>query len=518
MNRKTRIGCCTMVVSAALLTCAPGADAAHPEAHERRTHIRAGSAGTIVAVRGRPASRDMRAEVAAVQYPYPHPRPRLAGFSPLIAITTSDAGFPLGHDFEFEHELESSYVGSALNPTADPGFVIGFLDTGSDVDLVAGTATDTLGLFGFNLTSNSIPIGGVGGEVDASISMPVGFFAAGLSAIDASGTLDYTALVGHSNVCGLAAPAIDCGSGEVLSAVIGMPFLYFYNSIIRVDTPRTVHVAGVTYTGPDVQIQQPYEPLPTFERTIALELGGLSPVVTTANYFPDFADLVTPVIPTLLSLFAGTIPGGGAFFTTIYVIEGEPGPTNPAQAMRVLVDTGAQSSIMSSAMAANLSLPFEPDFTVDVCGVGGLVEGVPGFYLDYIKINARGGALEFSRAPFVVLDLPSPEGGVLDGILGMNFFWNRNVIFEPLPLGVGFFHVSDPVPFAYGDFDVDLDVDVPDAETLVSCVTGPGAGTLNPVCDHIDGDDDGDVDLVDFKQFQLCFSGSGVTADAGCGF
>ena len=264
--------------------------------------------------------------------------------------------------------------------------------------------------------------------------------------------------------------------------------------------------------------RQPDEPLPTFQRTIALELGGLSPVVTTANYYPDFADLETPVIPTLLSLFAGTIPGGGAFFTTIYVIEGEPGPTNPAQAMRVMVDTGAQSSIMSSAMAANLSLPFEPDFTVDVCGVGGLVEGVPGFHLDYIKINARGGALEFSRAPFVVLDLPSPEGGVLDGILGMNFFWNRNVIFEPLPLGIGFFHVSDPVPFAYGDSDVDLDVDAPDAETLVSCVTGPGVGTLNPVCDHLDGDDDGDIDLIDFQRFQLCFSGSGVTTDASCGY
>ncbi len=518
MNRQTRMGCYTIVVSAALLTCLPEADAANPETHELQTHIRAGSAGTIVSVEGRRASRYLRADVAAAGSLYPHPRPRLAGFSPLIAITTSDAGFPLGHDFEFEHGLESSYVGSPLNLSADPGFVIGFLDSGADVDLVAGTATETLGLFGSNLTSNSIPIGGVGGEVNASITMPVGFFAAGLSAIDGSGALDYTALVGHSNVCGLAAPPIDCGTGEVVSAVIGMPFLYFYNTIIRVDTPQTVHVAGVIYTGPDVQIQQPYETLPTFQHTIALELGGLSPVVTTANYYPDFADLETPVIPTLLSLFAGTIPGGGAFFTTIYVIEGEPGPTNPAQAMRVMVDTGAQSSIMSSAMAANLSLPFEPDFTVDVCGVGGIVEGVPGFHLDYVKINARGGALEFSRAPFVVLDLPSPEGGVLDGILGMNFFWNRNVIFEPLPLGIGFFHVSDPVPFAYGDSDVDLDVDAPDAEILVSCVTGPGVGTLNPVCDHLDGDDDGDIDLIDFKRFQLCFSGSGVTADAGCGF
>ncbi|MCH8243525.1 MAG: retroviral-like aspartic protease family protein [Planctomycetes bacterium] len=219
-----------------------------------------------------------------------------------------------------------------------------------------------------------------------------------------------------------------------------------------------------------------------------------------------------------MSLGAGLIPSGGAFFTTIFVLEGEPGPLNPAQPMRVLVDTGAQSSIMSPGMAANLSLPFEPDFTVDVCGVGGLVEGVAGYFVDYVKINALGGALEFSRAPFVVLDLPSAEGGSLDGILGMNFFWNRNVIFEPALLSTAFFHVSDPIAFAYGDFDLDLDVDPEDTTAIVSCVTGPDRSILNPLCDHIDSDDDGDVDLIDFSHFQLCFSDSGFEADPDCGF
>ncbi len=488
---------------------------ADPEDVRRETHIRAGSRQTIVAVKGRAAAPAARSRLGTVQYP--HPRPRLAGFSPLVAIATSDEGQPLGRDL-VEHEIEGSYVGVPLNPTVAPNFVIGFLDTGSDVNLAAGTSADTLGLFGVNLTPNSILIGGVGGQVDASISMPVGFFAQGLSAIDASGALDYNALVGHSNVCGLAAPAIDCGNGEVLTAVIGMPFLAFYTSVIRVDTPTTVRVNGVTYTAPDVQIQDQFDPLPTFSHSIALQFGGLSPLVTTASYFPDFEDQETPIIPTLMSLAAGFIPTGGAFFTTIFVLEGEPDALNPAQPMRVLVDTGAQSSIMSPGMAANLSLPFEPDFTVDVCGVGGLVEGVAGYYVDYVKINAMGGALEFSRAPFVVLDLPSPEGGSLDGILGMNFFWNRNVIFEPALLFTAFFHVSDPIAFAYGDFDLDLDVDPKDAAAIVSCMTGPERSILNPLCDHIDGDEDGDVDLIDFSRFQLCFSDSGLEADPDCGF
>jgi hypothetical protein len=487
--------------------------AGEPEADRRETRIRAGCGRTIVAVEPNPAALNLRTKQASLSYP----RPRLAGFSPLIAIATTDEGYPLGHDLEFEHELQSSYVGSPLNPAAWPGFIVGYLDSGADVNLAAGASAVALGLTGSNLTPNAIAIGGVGGTVDAAITMPVGFFAAGLAAVDVHGHLDYGALVGHSNVCALAAPPVVCGSGEVVTAVVGMPFVAFYNSIIRVDTPRKVSVAGVTYSSPDVQIQDPFDPLPTFTHSISMEFGGLSGVVTTANYYPDFFDLETPIIPTLTSIFAGAIPTGGAFFTTIYVLEGEPDPTNPAQPARVLVDTGAQSSILSSGMAANLSLPYDGDFSVSVCGVGGLVEGVPGHYVDYVKINAQGGALEFSRAPFVVLDLPSPEGGTLDGVLGMNFFWNRNVIFEPAVGSSAFLHVSEPIPLAYGDFDVDLDVDVDDVGTFVSCLTGPAEGMLSPDCDHVDGDEDADIDLIDFGRFQSCFSGDVVTADPGCG-
>ena len=152
-------------------------------------------------------------------------------------------------------------------------------------------------------------------------------------------------------------------------------------------------------------------------------------------------------MPTLLSMMPESIlTFGGAFFADIGVLEGEPGSTNPIQTIRVLVDTGAQSSIISPTVAANLSLPTEPDFTVDVCGVGGTVEDVPGYYIDYVKISALGGALEFSTAPVVVIDLQSPEGGSLDGVLGMNFFWNRNIVFDPSLTVSSFIHVSDPVP------------------------------------------------------------------------
>jgi len=501
-----------------LLALAGGAEAQTKVPSGRETQIRAGYGQSIVAVHPNPASREARAARADVFYPFP--RPRLAGFSPQIAIATSDENRP--PDFEFEHDLESSYVGLPLNAPANRNFVIGFLDSGASFDLAAGTYANTLGLRGVYLTGNTVTIGGVGGEVAGTITYPIGYFIAGLSAVDATGALNLNAVVGHSNVSMVVAPEIDCGNGEVLSAVAGLPLMAFYNSIIRVDTPRRATVGGVTYSGPDIELRQPGVPLPVFARKIALEFGGLAPA-TTANYylFPDPFDPDTfeePLIPTLLSTIPGSPPLGGAFFATLLVIEGEAGPTNPVQEMRVLVDTGAQSSIMSEAMAANLSLPFEPDFTVDVCGVGGLVTGVPGYFVDYVKMNARGGALEFSRAPFVVLDLPAVEGTALDGVLGMNFFWDRNVIFEPSLDASGFFHVSEALPIAYGDSDVDLDVDDADSAFFMTCFTGADAVVMGPDCDHLDLDEDGDVDLTDFAWLQACFSGADLAAEPFCGY
>ncbi|MCH7872426.1 MAG: hypothetical protein IID33_12070, partial [Planctomycetes bacterium] len=167
----------------------------------------------------------------------------------------------------------------------------------------------------------------------------------------------------------------------------------------------------------------------------------------------------------------------------------------------------------------NLNLPLVPDFTVDVCGVGGLVFDVPAYYVDFVKINSLGGPLLFSRAPFVIIDLPSPEGEdiVLDGILGMNFFWNRNLVFEPSLTASAFLHISDPIPVAFGDTDVDFDVDLTDARLIIDCLSGPGTATVSPECDHLDGDQDDDIDMRDYARFQRCFSGGNITADPTCG-
>jgi len=415
-----------------------------------------------------------------------HPQPPVMGFSPLVAITTSDARTT--QDFDWEHSLAGAYVGRELNAPADENFVVGVLDSGSVVDLVAGQSVQTLGLEGENLTSSMFPLGGTGGILEAQITQPMGFFAAGLGAINADGRLDLTRVVGHTNVCGLAAPEISCDNGEEIRAVVGTPLLAFYTTEIRVDQPREVVVRDKRYISPNVELFDFYSPSPVaYPRRIPIALGGLSPVTTASYYaFPDLDDILgemLPLTPTLLSLSNMSIPTGANFYTELNVAHGDVGPLNPVQTMRVIVDTGAQGSTISSHMAARLNLPLEPDFTAEVCGIGGLTQA-SGYYIDYVRINAMGGAMEFARVPFIVIDMESPEGGSLDGILGMNFFWNRNLVLEPTVGGAGFLHVSDPVPYAYIDLNYDDVVDVADFAIFASAWHAtPADPAWNTACD-----------------------------------
>ena len=269
-----------------------------------------------------------------------------------------------------------------------------------------------------------------------------------------------------------------------------------YTAVFRNDNNLTAHHNGQMVSSPNVEIYEPGDSqIPSYPRKFALNFSGLA---TTANFYnisDPFSE--TPEFPTMLTWFDGSFPFGGAFLATIYAVQGEPGPTNPIQEMTVMVDTGAQSSIISPGMIANLGLPIDPDFTVDVCGVGGLEPGIPGYYIDYIKINAQGGALEFSNAPFVVLDLTLSDGTAIDGILGMNFFWNRNIIFEPNPAGSGFLHVSDPVAYGNADFDFDGNVNLVDFAMLASTWMSDAEETSYlPVCDlYLDT-------IIDIKDLQ----------------
>lgn len=64
-----------------------------------------------------------------------------------------------------------------------------------------------------------------------------------------------------------------------------------------------------------------------------------------------------------------------------------------------------------------------------------------------------------------------------------------------------------PAKTEFGDCDSDGDVDLVDFSQFQLCFTGPGGGPVDISCQCGDADGDGDIDLADFGPFQLAFTG-----------
>ena len=58
-----------------------------------------------------------------------------------------------------------------------------------------------------------------------------------------------------------------------------------------------------------------------------------------------------------------------------------------------------------------------------------------------------------------------------------------------------------------GDFDDDGDVDLEDFANWDDCMTGPDGAPYESGCEAFDTESDGDVDLRDFAGFQEAFTG-----------
>ena len=368
--------------------------------------------------------------------------PPIDGFVPWIAVLATNKRLA---ELEIDAVPYSSITGSLL--TADPqnDYALGIFDTGASAHVMGHDQAVSVGISGSYLTTNTVEITGATGSVDAWVSKPLGIFIDGLSACEPNGVLtDTSGMVGEYNV------AIAVGqSGSNLPTAIGSPLSVYYAADFNIDQPVVVVKDGAYYIAPDITFYELSDPcIPSYPNSIPLELRPLGG--TTISYVYDPFDY-PEYNPTSPSVIVGNSLQSLFFVHSVDLTDGNYSAIDKD---RFMLDTGAQITVVGSRVAARLAFdPAQPEFEVEIQDVTGESTTAPGFYIDSLDIPALGNWLSFTNIPVVLLDVASPEGGTLDGIIGMNLFVDLNFAFH----GGGLFGLDDPyiefepIPFSLPD-------------------------------------------------------------------
>jgi hypothetical protein len=363
--------------------------------------------------------------------------PPIDGYVPWAVTSVTDKR---SDEFELDAVPQSTVVGQyppRINPKTD--YIIGTFDTGASTSIIGYADALKAGLYNnVNkfITSNTTTVGGVFESVDAWVSQPLGLFIDGIGAIDSNGLLnDKSGMRGESNVSILVGPYPYDNSN--LPTVIGTPFSVFYTTLIKNDIPVTITYNNKQYTGPDIRIFEKDDPqIPGYSNLIPMELrpGGAIGV----QYTPTLDIFSFDSSPMSPSVIIGNSSQSLFFFSSVDLYNGNK---QAIDKNRFILDTGAQVTVIGKRMAARLAIDIaHPDFVVEIQDVTGTDVNVPGFYLDAIEIPALGEWLSFTNVPVILLDVSSPEGGTLDGILGTNLFTEFNLVLR----GGGLMLEGDP--------------------------------------------------------------------------
>jgi predicted aspartyl protease len=360
--------------------------------------------------------------------------PAVDGFTPWIVVSVTNER----EDSDVaDADVWDSITGSYLTGHPESDYAIGIYDTGSSTHVMGYEDANRAGIYKPALdllTTNTVTISGVTGEVDALVSQPIGIFIEDISKIEPNGLLWHmSGMVGQSNV----SIAVGQGGSPVdLPTVIGSPMSVYFTAAFNNNIVVTRTRDGNDYNSPGIHIYPQDDPcIPTYANMIPLELRPLG--ATSVQYIPGF----TPdfdLEPTSPSVIIGNFSQSVFFVASVDLYKGIHSAIDKT---RFMLDTGAQVSVVGYRVGARLGLnPAHPDFEVEIQGVTGETTTAPGFYIDAIDIPALGDWLSFTNIPVVLLDVSSPEGGTLDGIIGMNLFADLNFTLR----GGGMFLEDDP--------------------------------------------------------------------------
>jgi hypothetical protein len=363
-------------------------------------------------------SRALRGALPPQQADYP-----VAGFQPKVMLSLTDRQET--DDFVWTTSPDSPLNGNSIVHASNSSITFATLDTGAQSHVLSGD------LYTFDVLSAAnrdgaytTPISGAGGaSVDADISDPLGVYISPLSQFN-GGVVNPTAWKGHYNAAVLTTPP-----GTGLPNIVGNPmFAQHQIEILNSQTARR-SLGAQTFRAPTINLNPLNSTIDTVKYPIrsVLELADPFNSATSAPaFFPDFGTLDFLDNPTTPTFW--TFP----FVTT--AVTDSLGTINNQQ---FLFDTGAQVSLLSSQLAADIGFDpttSVPDFEIQVSGIGGIVT-VPGFILDQLRVSSIGGTLSFNNVPVVVLDVTDPRDGIgfVPGILGMNVFNDRDMVINQSP-------------------------------------------------------------------------------------
>lgn len=350
--------------------------------------------------------------------------PPIDGFVPRIVVSVTDKG---SDDFDWVAEAHMSVVGRHLTDNPETDFTIGLFDTGASAHIISYAGANRTGIYEADLiTSSMTEILGATNSVFGWVSKPLAVFADGLAAIEPNGmTLDSSNMVGQSNVSVIIGDLPPEDKPD-LPTVLGSPMSVNFVTVINNDLQITVTYDGNDLTSPDIKFYEHDDSrIPDYSNRIPLNL--IPSGAQNIQYIPDLEAIMEFIFqPGTPSIIVGNSAQSLFFVDSVDLRHNERSAIDKT---RFMLDTGAQITVISSGVASRLGLnPNNADFEAEIQDVTGEITLEPGFYIDSLEIPSLGEWLSFTNVPVVLLDVSSPEGGTLEGIIGMNLFINFNLV------------------------------------------------------------------------------------------
>jgi hypothetical protein len=350
--------------------------------------------------------------------------PPVDGFVPRIVFTVTDEA---SDDFDWVAQTHMSVVGNYLTENPETDYTIGLFDTGASAHIISHAGANRTGIYNADLiTSSMVEIQGATNSVFGWVSKPLAIFIDGLAAIEPNGmTLDSSNMVGQSNVSVIIGDMPPPDKPD-LPTVAGSPMSVNFVTVINNDRQITVTYDSNEYTSPDIKFYDHDDSqIPDYTNRIPLNL--IPSGAQNIQYIPDLAAIMDFIFqPGSPSIIVGNSAQSLFFIDSVDLRNGD---FSAIDKQRFMLDTGAQITVISSGIGSRLGLnPDNPDFEVEIQDVTGEITLEPGFYIDSLDIPALGEWLSFTNVPVILLDVGSPEGGTLEGIIGMNLFVNFNLV------------------------------------------------------------------------------------------